>query len=168
MYHRVGALQLLAEELLIVVHRHRSRGAHAAALGHMVVDLVGRDVHAVHQRFAVPDDVQRRDADAVALYQLGGQVAGAVCGNFYIHMMQIPLFQCPKTGGISLWYHNVGHTASFFTDTGRSAGAAASAFPAASGGFPAPADGFPAPRRAIGARPRPWRSAAAGEWRGCG
>ena len=159
-HHRVGALQLLAEELHIVVHRHRRRGAHAAALLYMGVDLVGGDVHAIHQGFAVPDDVQGRDADVIVRDQLGGQVAGAVCGNFYIHMYLFLLNQCPEAGGISLWYHNAAHTASFFTDTGRSAGGAGSASPAISPGSPGPGGGSPAPRRATGGRPRPWRRGA--------
>ena len=90
MHHCVTSFQLLAEECFIVIHGHRRRGAHAAAFGYMVVDLVGCDVHTVYQRFAVPNDIQRRNADLIALYQLRGQIAGTVCGNFNIHRIYVP------------------------------------------------------------------------------
>ena len=117
MHHCVTGFQFLAEECDIVIHGHRRRGAHAAAFGYMVVNLVGCDVHTVYQRFAVPNDIQRRNADLIALYQFMGQVAGTVCGNFNIHRIYVPFTEPDNTGGMSLWYHNIRHTASFFADT---------------------------------------------------
>ena len=56
----------------------------------MGVNFVGGDVLAVHQRLAVPDDVQGGDADVVFFNELRGQVTGAVSGYSNIHNQQIP------------------------------------------------------------------------------
>ena len=60
------------------------------------------------------------------------------------------------------------YSISTFTDIGRSAGAAAIAFPVTSGDSPEHSDGFPVSRHATGGHPRPWQRAAAGEWHGGG
>ena len=78
-------LQLAAEELGIVVHRHRRRAAHSAAGIDVGVNFVGGDVLAVYQRLAVPDDVQGGDADVVFFNKLRGQITGAVSGYSNIH-----------------------------------------------------------------------------------
>ena len=85
MHHGVALLQLAAEELGIVVHRHRRRAAHSAAGIDVGVNFVGGDVLAVYQRLAVPDDVQGGDADVAFFNKLRGQITGAVSGYSNIH-----------------------------------------------------------------------------------
>ena len=85
MHHGVALLQLAAEELGVVVHRHRRCAAHSAAGIDVGVNFVGGDVLAVYQRLAVPDDVQGGDADVVFFNKLRGQITGAVSGYSNIH-----------------------------------------------------------------------------------
>ena len=75
---------LFTEEIDIV--RHIERGGEAAfALLDTRIDFVRHGIHAVAADFIAHRDTEGQLDDLIGLQQLRTEVAGAVCGDLYLH-----------------------------------------------------------------------------------
>ena len=86
-----GALEGF-KEVDVVADAAGRGGAQGAAGCHMGEDLCGGDGHAVFEGFVVFDDGQRGQGNVVSIQKRLGQVTGAVCGDFDIHVWYSLLF----------------------------------------------------------------------------
>ena len=83
--HGVIFLPARGKVCQIVRHIHRCGLAELARGLGIFIELLRVYVNAVAQGLLAADDVQRRDADVIALDQLGREVARAVGRNFDLH-----------------------------------------------------------------------------------